>query len=58
MKHLSELVMMFLLHQEYAKPVTIGNDVWIGGNAVINPEILAKLSEKSHLTIQNIGMMN
>lgn len=25
------------MDMEYAKPVTIGNDVWIGGNAVINP---------------------
>ena len=24
---------------EYAKPVTIGNDVWIGGNVVINPGV-------------------
>lgn len=27
------------LELEYAKPVTIGNDVWIGGNAVINPGV-------------------
>lgn len=25
---------------EYAKPVTIGNDVWIGGNVVINPGVM------------------
>lgn len=24
---------------EYARPVTIGNDVWIGGNVVINPGV-------------------
>ncbi|MBQ9983483.1 MAG: sugar O-acetyltransferase [Lachnospiraceae bacterium] len=24
---------------EYAKPVTIGNDVWVGGNVVINPGV-------------------
>jgi maltose O-acetyltransferase len=24
---------------EYGKPVTIGNDVWVGGNTVINPGI-------------------
>lgn len=24
---------------EYGKPITIGNDVWIGGNTVINPGI-------------------
>ena len=24
---------------EYAKPVTIGDDVWIGGNVVINPGV-------------------
>ncbi len=24
---------------EYAKEVKIGNDVWIGGNAVINPGV-------------------
>ena len=24
---------------EYAKKVTIGNDVWIGGNVVINPGV-------------------
>ena len=24
---------------EYAKPVTIGSDVWIGGNVVINPGV-------------------
>lgn len=24
---------------EYAKPVTIGNNVWIGGNVVINPDV-------------------
>lgn len=24
---------------EYAKPVTVGNNVWIGGNAVINPGV-------------------
>lgn len=24
---------------EYAKPITIGNDIWIGGNVVINPGI-------------------
>lgn len=24
---------------EYAKPVTIGNDVWIGGDVVINPGV-------------------
>lgn len=27
------------LELEYAKPVTIGNDVWIGGNVVINPGV-------------------
>ena len=27
------------LDLEYAKGVTIGNDVWIGGNAVINPGV-------------------
>ena len=27
------------LDLEYAKPVTIGNNVWIGGNAVINPGV-------------------
>ena len=26
-------------HIEYAKPVTIGSDVWIGGNTVINPGV-------------------
>ena len=26
-------------HVEYAKPVTIGSDVWIGGNTVINPGV-------------------
>ena len=25
--------------EEYAKPITIGNNVWIGGNAVINPGV-------------------
>lgn len=25
--------------EEYAKPITIGHNVWIGGNAVINPGI-------------------
>lgn len=25
---------------EYAKGVTIGNDVWIGGNVVINPGVI------------------
>ncbi|PBB06612.1 maltose acetyltransferase domain-containing protein [Salimicrobium humidisoli] len=25
--------------KEYGKPVTIGNDVWIGGRAVINPGV-------------------
>lgn len=25
---------------EYAKSVTIGNDVWIGGNVVINPGVM------------------
>lgn len=25
---------------EYAKPVAIGNDVWIGGNVVINPGVV------------------
>ncbi len=24
---------------EYAKPVTIGSDVWIGGNVIINPGV-------------------
>ena len=24
---------------EYGKPVTIGNDVWIGGNSVVNPGV-------------------
>jgi len=27
------------LELEYAKPVVIGNDVWIGGNVVINPGV-------------------
>lgn len=27
------------LELEYAKPVTIGNDVWIGGNVVLNPGV-------------------
>lgn len=27
------------LELEYAKPVKIGNDVWIGGNVVINPGV-------------------
>lgn len=27
------------LDLEYAKPVTIGNDVWIGGNVIINPGV-------------------
>ncbi len=27
------------LELEYAKPVTIGDDVWIGGNVVINPGV-------------------
>lgn len=27
------------LDLEYAKPVTIGNNVWIGGNVVINPGV-------------------
>ena len=27
------------LELEYARPVTIGSDVWIGGNVVINPEV-------------------
>lgn len=27
------------LDLEYAKPVTIGDDVWIGGNVVINPGV-------------------
>lgn len=26
-------------HYEFGKPVTIGNDVWIGGNTVINPGV-------------------
>lgn len=26
-------------HVEYAKPVTIGSDVWIGGDTVINPGV-------------------
>lgn len=26
-------------HVEYAKPVTIGSDVWIGGSTVINPGV-------------------
>lgn len=25
--------------KEYAKPIIIGNNVWIGGNAVINPGV-------------------
>lgn len=25
--------------QEYAKPITLGHNVWIGGNAVINPGV-------------------
>ncbi|MDY0407458.1 sugar O-acetyltransferase [Virgibacillus soli] len=25
--------------KEYAKPITIGNNVWIGGNAIINPGV-------------------
>lgn len=24
---------------EYGKPVVIGNDVWVGGNAVVNPGV-------------------
>ena len=24
---------------EYAKPVSIGNDVWVGGGAIINPGV-------------------
>lgn len=28
------------LDLEYAKPVTIGNNVWIGGNVVINPGVV------------------
>ena len=24
---------------EYGKPITIGDDVWIGGSAVINPGV-------------------
>jgi maltose O-acetyltransferase len=24
---------------EFGKPITIGNDVWIGGNVVINPGV-------------------
>ncbi|MFC6180163.1 sugar O-acetyltransferase [Lactiplantibacillus daowaiensis] len=24
---------------EYAKPITIGNDVWLGGNVVVNPGV-------------------
>ena len=27
------------LELEYARPVTIGSDVWIGGNVVINPGV-------------------
>lgn len=27
------------LELEFAKPITIGNDVWIGGNTVINPGV-------------------
>lgn len=27
------------LELEYARPVTVGNDVWIGGNVVINPGV-------------------
>ncbi|MQS76336.1 sugar O-acetyltransferase [Companilactobacillus halodurans] len=26
-------------HLEYGKPITIGNDVWLGGNVVVNPGI-------------------
>jgi maltose O-acetyltransferase len=25
--------------KEYAKPISFGNNVWIGGNAVINPGV-------------------
>jgi maltose O-acetyltransferase len=25
--------------REYAKPITIGNNVWVGGSAVINPGV-------------------
>ncbi|WP_138418925.1 sugar O-acetyltransferase [Aquibacillus sediminis] len=25
--------------KEYAKPITIGNNVWIGGNAIVNPGV-------------------
>lgn len=28
-----------LVVTEYGKPVVIGNDVWVGGNAVVNPGI-------------------
>lgn len=27
------------MHLEFAKPVTIGDDVWVGGNVVINPGV-------------------
>ena len=27
------------MHLEFGKPITIGNDVWIGANAVINPGV-------------------
>lgn len=27
------------LQLEYAKPITMGNDVWIGGSAIINPGV-------------------
>lgn len=26
-------------HYEYGKPITIGNNVWVGGNVVINPGV-------------------
>ncbi len=26
--------------KEYGKPITIGNNVWIGGSAIINPGVL------------------
>ena len=26
-------------HYEYGKPITIGNNVWVGGNVVFNPGV-------------------
>lgn len=33
---------------EYAKPVTIGSDVWIGGNVVINPGVTFLIMKKEN----------